>query len=460
MARTLPPAFQGIDFGQWRNWPTVQTKTGQVYYQLPNNPAMVYSPYDNQIYDNPSNADKYVAEQEAKKKKEGLSPIEQVGILGLSGAAAYGGKELGSNIANLPEYVGKIPDKIGNLLGLGGSGSEAASAAQGAGDVLGLGQSSGTTALQTPIGANEYAGLGGSTGGSFSLSGIGSSGNAILPVAGAYGVYDLLKGDKRGTGGGIAQGAASGAAIGSYFGAPGAGIGAVIGGILGAFGHKPQTEVEEKRLKKLIDNGVQTFSDGSLREKRGRTQQLADVKKQAGVGDDFTGFTPDGQWVNTKWLKSGNEKDLRAQDIWGYAAFSEALGNDWYNTSEQNREKIASKALDLGAVREHHGTIDLTGKNKQELLDYAHRVIGGQDSEEESVVSKWSASPAQAQGNQAQSNQNVSSSVSSNKATNSDITGQNLKPTAPLPDGQTAYARNGVPVNSIKGVQKKVGVKV
>jgi hypothetical protein len=164
--------------------------------------------------------------------------------------------------------------------------------------------------------------------------------------------------------------------------------------------------------------------------------------------------------VNTKWLKSGNENDLRAQDIWGYAAFSEALGNDWYNTSEQNREKIASKALDLGAVREHHGTIDLTGKNKQELLDYAHRVIGGQDSEEESVVSKWSASPAQTQRTQAQSNQNVSAPTGSNKATNSDITGQNLKPTAPLPDGQTAYARSGVPVNSIKGVQKKVGAKV
>ena len=483
MAQNLAPGFQGIDFNQWRNWPTVQTKTGQVYYELPNNPAMVYSPYDNRIYDNPNNADKFIQEQNDKKKKEGLSPIEQVGVLGLGGAAVYGGQELGkAGIGGTIENIAKLPGKVSDVLGLGGSSSAGASeAVQGASNVMGLGGgsaiSAGTSTLPagaaipegfTAVGTAVDGGtliapssVAGSSGaGAFSLGGIGSAGNAILPIAGVAGAYDLFTSDKRGTGSGIAQGAASGAAIGSYFGPIGAGVGGVLGGILGAFGGKPRTKLEEERLGKLNESGIKTFTPPEFDESRGRSQQLSDIKKEMGISDDFIGYTPDGHYANARWLKSGKESDLRAQDIWGYATFSEHFGNDWYNTSEENREKIASKALDLGLIKEHHGTIDITGKNKDQLLDYADRVLGGQDSEEESTVSKWSVRPdqnAQTQANQ--TSKAISNAGSKSQASDSDITGQGLKPTATLPDGQTAYARGGVPVNSVNATPKKLGVK-
>jgi len=51
--------------------------------------------------------------------------------------------------------------------------------------------------------------------GAFDMAGIGSAGNALLPLAGAYGAYDLFQDRKDlGTGKGYLQGAASGAALG------------------------------------------------------------------------------------------------------------------------------------------------------------------------------------------------------------------------------------------------------
>jgi hypothetical protein len=74
---------------------------------------------------------------------------------------------------------------------------------------------------------------------------------------------------------------------------------------------------------------------------------------------DFTGQTSDG-FVNNKFANSRNESDLRPEDIWGYASFFEKYGNDWTGKfNEQQRRDIAQKALDAGAVREHHGTIDI-----------------------------------------------------------------------------------------------------
>jgi len=76
--------------------------------------------------------------------------------------------------------------------------------------------------------------------GAFSMSGIGSAGNAILPAAGALGALNLTMAQGDAPRGnylrGIGQGAASGAAMGSYFGPWGTGIGAGIGGLLGGIG--------------------------------------------------------------------------------------------------------------------------------------------------------------------------------------------------------------------------------
>jgi len=74
--------------------------------------------------------------------------------------------------------------------------------------------------------------------GMFSMEGLGSAGNALLPAAGALGGINLAisQGDAPSGGGrnmrGLLQGGASGAALGSYFGPPGA----IIGGGIGALG--------------------------------------------------------------------------------------------------------------------------------------------------------------------------------------------------------------------------------
>ena len=196
----------------------------------------------------------------------------------------------------------------------------------------------------------------------WSMGDIGGAGNAILPAAGALGAYDVLS-NNYGPGRSGLEGAASGAAIGSYFGPQGALIGGGIGGLIGLgkgfLGGKSKTKVEDSRYKKLQEQGLPGFTSNRDFTNKGADEQLQEALK-AGIAKDFVGFTPSGQWVNTKFLASGKESDLTPDDIKGYAAFGEKFGKDWFGTfSEDQRKQIAQKALDLGAIREHHGTIDI-----------------------------------------------------------------------------------------------------
>lgn len=108
-------------------------------------------------------------------------------------------------------------------------------------------------------------------GGMFSLGGIGSAGNAILPAAGALGAFNLAmsQGDA-GSGGrrnlrGLGQGAASGAALGSYFGPVGAAIGAGVGGLGGLAGSVFGSSKGDRQMsrdewrKKLLDSNSGLF---------------------------------------------------------------------------------------------------------------------------------------------------------------------------------------------------------
>lgn len=185
----------------------------------------------------------------------------------------------------------------------------------------------------------------------WSLSGLGSAGNAILPVAGGVGALDLFS-NKRHGGRGAAQGAASGAAIGSFFGLPGAAIGAGVGGLAGYFGNfgdKDTWKTEQDRVAKLHDQGI-AFPDAvQLSAGRSKDELVAIEKAKQAAGG----------YGNTAFATSRNESDLTAKDIWGYGAFGEAFGNNWMGSSEAAREAIANEALKQGLVREHDGTIDL-----------------------------------------------------------------------------------------------------
>lgn len=125
-------------------------------------------------------------------------------------------------------------------------------------------------------------------------------------------------------------------------------------------------KTEGNRLRDLLEKGIQIPEalQGALQLTRGRSkEELLDPS----VALDFQGYKADGTWVNNKFAMSRNESDLRAEDIWGYAAFFEKFGNDWLGkfNADQRRE-IAELALKLGCVREHHGTMDITWRPELE----------------------------------------------------------------------------------------------
>lgn len=190
------------------------------------------------------------------------------------------------------------------------------------------------------------------TPGAFSMSGIGSAGNAILPLAGAMGAYDLFANNRKGARGAL-QGAASGAAMGSYFGVPGALIGGGLGlgaGLVSGMGDKDRFKTEYKRSQKLRDKGV-NWNLNTESPSRGRTKDELIALENAKAAR--------GMYSNPKFAASRNEADLRPEDIWGYSGFGEKYGNKWLGEfSENQRRNIAQELLNAGAVREHRGTMD------------------------------------------------------------------------------------------------------
>lgn len=182
----------------------------------------------------------------------------------------------------------------------------------------------------------------------WSLKGIGSSGNYILPIAGAYGLYDLYSNrpENVGTGKGYLEGAASGAALGSYFGPVGAGIGAGLGIIGNAFGigGKSRTKIEEDRRQALADQGI--------------TVPNFDTK----------------EWENNPiFAKSRKESDLTGKDIENAATFYGITG--YAGADAAKKEAIAQEAINKGLIREHHGTIDLS--MTPEYQEYLKTQLGG-----------------------------------------------------------------------------------
>ena len=245
-----------------------------------------------------------------------------------SGLGSLGGSLGGAYLMN----------NIGSLIGGSGSGTT---------PVL----SNTSSIMEAMKGSGMMSSGGATTPGAFNLGNIGASGNAILPIAGTIGMADLLANQRTGRRGYL-QGAASGAAMGSYFGPIGIGVGALAG--LGAAGANEMFDTnkfktEGNRLQKLIDQGInipESLRAPMLQTKGRSKQELIEEAKRTGG--------------NVKFAESRNEADLRPEDIWGYSSFFKKFGNDWLGgLTEAQRRGIAQKALDAGAVREHHGTIDV-----------------------------------------------------------------------------------------------------
>lgn len=272
------------------------------------------------------------------------------------------GQQVAGMVANKGAQYG-VNEAMGALTG----GGEAASAA-GSGLIEG---GVGTALDGSTMMANPLLTAGAETPGMFSMGGIGSAGNAILPIAGAIGMGDLLL-NKRHGGRGALQGAASGAAIGTGI-MPGVGtaVGALLGGGLGYvgnFGDVDRWKEDQDRARKLADSGVtgwKSYVDAQPVLTKGRSKEELTNKSYAA---DFKGMTPEG-FVNNKFANSRNEKDLTGKDIWGYSSFGDTFGNDWFGKfNEGQREQIANKALELGAT-EGKGQINL--QKTDELKNYA-----------------------------------------------------------------------------------------
>lgn len=218
----------------------------------------------------------------------------------------------------------------------------------------------------------------------FSVSNIGSSGNVILPAAGAYGMYDLFGNDRRG-GRAVIQGTASGAALGSYFGplgaAVGAGVGTLLGGGAALMNRPPKTKKEEQRWQRLANQGL----DIPDWVQDGVNIKAKDAGYRADLPSDFIGVAPTagkssggiadeaGSWVNNPFAKTRDEKYLTGKDIWGYAVWAEKLGNSWMTGTPEQREAIADEALKRGLVDEAKGTINI--KNDPEFWKFAESTI-------------------------------------------------------------------------------------
>lgn len=300
---------------------------------------------------------------------------EEVDYYAEEGAAAAPGA--GAQVGGLLGQVGGLAagSKLAGLM----SGAPAASAAPAAAAVpegmFAAGTAMDGSTMLLPINGGMTSAAS-ATPGAFSLSGIGSAGNMILPAAGALGLGDVLLNDRGAKRGGL-QGAASGAAIGSTFGPQGALIGAGIGGLVGLgkglLGGKPKTNKEQDRWKSLgaLGYSVPAGYDDPSKKRYVAKGQLFDPS----LGADFVGNNPkDGGWVNNKFSQSRDEKDLVGKDLIGYASFAEKFGKDWLDKySLDQKDKIAQKALDLGLVDEHHGTIDV--KWNPEIEEYAKTII-------------------------------------------------------------------------------------
>lgn len=107
-------------------------------------------------------------------------------------------------------------------------------------------------------------------------------------------------------------------------------------------GDKNRWQTERNRLEQLKEQGFTGLPDYSGLSGGRSKAELVQLAKDTGG--------------NVEFAQSRNESSLTPQDIVGYASVIEKAGP---GASLDKRLELASKALAAGAVREHHGTVDV-----------------------------------------------------------------------------------------------------
>lgn len=224
-----------------------------------------------------------------------------------------------------------------------------------------------TNATSSPMAANaEFNALAQEAGGGissaaeapgmFDWSGIGSEGNALLPVAGLMGGINLARTDNPSLARGTLQGAASGAAMGSYFGAPGAIVGAIAGGTLGlgkSIFDKPSTrDIAKKHTKTLLGQGAEDPAWQSY---------VSGMRKQYDSAPPDPSKPFAGKYGSWEEYKKGG---LEAGDLTGVYGNLSTFGPDWAHKSFDEQKKITQALIDAGLYTSKKGEVEITDPEK------------------------------------------------------------------------------------------------
>lgn len=342
---------------------------GPNYYKYGEQPGFIYDPYSDKYKRDPKAAKEYYQSQ-GLMEPDPKTPSLTSTLLPIAGTAGaiYGAQALA------PELVGawgKSGEAGTGLLGLGkdalGFGGAGASKALGAGTQGATSAATGSVPAPEILGASKVTAPAATEGGGLlSLGGIGSAGNAILPIAGAFGAYDVLSNDVGPVRGGL-EGAASGAAIGSYFGPAGAGIGAGIGGLVGlgkSLLDKPSTrDIAKSHTKQLLGQS---------------TDDPAWQSYVSAIREQYNAPPPDpskpfhgGQYGTWNEYK---EAGLDPNDLTGVYGNLKTFGNEWTKLNFDQQKAVTQGIIDAGLYDSKKGEVIITDPKKAQEIK--NQVLG------------------------------------------------------------------------------------
>lgn len=357
MARFANDPFPGTDYSKYLEWEKVSLPNGETYYVVPSHPGYVFDPVASNATGrkvfraNPKGDIEQQRQQEELQRKQieqqqyASSPLGQAVPLALGIGGMYAANQLVS-----PRPTALSLTNQGVLMS---DGTLKATAP------LANAAASGATAASAPVAGSAPAAAAGAEAvpGSFSLSGIGSAGNYLLPAAGALGAYDVISNDVSPLRG-AAEGAASGAAIGSGFGGVGAIPGAIIGGALGLgkslfFQHESTRDLAKKHTGELQKTAPEDSSWQNY---------------VSSMRDQYNAAPPDpskpfhgGQYGS--WQEY-QQAGLDPADLTGVYGNLKTFGPDWAKKSFEEQKNITKALIDAGLYQSDRGEVVITDPEK------------------------------------------------------------------------------------------------